>query len=148
MPGMYDRLTAKLGDDNQKPAGLSPLDIADLPEEQRQVMFTLLRNTSSETGEITQETLQEKLPDMANLPDVVAELTKNGWLVRLGELPNIRYRINLRHRRAGRLGANIWASLTDRLAQDQSEKTIGSEGEPSDQDADQPKPSFPALTDW
>jgi hypothetical protein len=51
MSGLYDRLMDQLGDDdNGQPAGLTPLDIADLPEQQRQVMFALLRDSRASAG--------------------------------------------------------------------------------------------------
>lgn len=143
MSGLYDQLAAKLGNDDQdKPAGLSPLEIADLPDEQRQVMFGLLRDTNAATGEITLEALQEKFPRLERLSEVLADLTKNGWLIKLGELPHVRYRVNLRRKRAASLGANVWASLSDRLSKGSEADTAPSSS------PDQPKPSFPALKDW
>ncbi len=141
MSGLYDQLAAKLGgDDPDKPAGLSPLEIADLPETQRQVMFGLLRDTNAATGEFTFDALQVKFVHLEKLPEVLADLTKNGWLIKLGESPSIRYRVNLRRKRAASLGANVWASLSDRLTKE------GDEGQSSG--PDQPKPSFPVLKDW
>ncbi len=133
-------------DDQDKPAGLSPLEIADLPEEQRQVMFGLLRDTNAATGEIALEALQQKFLHLDRLSDVLADLTKNGWLIKLGELPHVRYRVNLRRKRAASLGANVWASLTDRLSRG-SDEDKGQDMERSS-GSDQPKPSFPALKDW
>ena len=45
MSSLYDRLTDKIGD--EKTEGITPLDIADLPEPLKQVMFSLLRDPHS-----------------------------------------------------------------------------------------------------
>lgn len=147
MSGLYDQLAAKLGNDDQdKPAGLSPLEIADLPEEQRQVMFGLLRDTSAATSGITLEGLQTKFSYLDGLSQVLADLTKNGWLIKLGEQPHIRYRVNLRRKRAASLGANVWALLSDQLSRGDDEDK--SESAAQGPDSDPPTPSFPALKDW
>lgn len=119
MPGLYDRLADQLGDENDKPTGLTPLDIADLPDDQRRVMFALLRDPNASSRGLALETLQQKLSDLEDLPAILAELSKNNWLIIMGEVPNERYKVNLRRKRGSDLGANLWASLANRLDPDQ-----------------------------
>ena len=45
MPGVFDHLSAQFQDEDG--AGLSPLDLADLPGDQKQIMLTLLRDAAS-----------------------------------------------------------------------------------------------------
>jgi hypothetical protein len=147
MSGVYDQLAAKLGgDDQDKPAGLSPLEMADLPEAQRQVMFGLLRDTDAPTAGMTLEGLRAKFSHVDGLADVLADLTKNGWLIRLGESPHVHYRVNLRRKRAASLGANVWALLSVRLSKSGDEEKGESAAQPPD--SDPPNPSFPTLKDW
>jgi hypothetical protein len=142
MPGLYDRLTNQIDDnDEDKPVGLSTLDIADLPEDQRRVMFLLMRDPkgSSSAGMALDE-LKKKLSDMETLPDVLSDLTKNGWLIRMGDPPKEHYRANLRRKRASKLGASLWASLSDHIAEE--------DDQPDDKGTDTGKPGIPALSDW
>lgn len=141
MAGLYDRLMDQIDDDDddKKAPGLTPLDIAELPEPQRQVMFALLRDTTASMGGVSLETLQEKLDDVDDLPDILADLSKNSWLICLGELPNTRYKVNLRRKRSSTLGNSLWASLTDRLADDSS---------PDEKNQGKGQSGLPALSDW
>jgi hypothetical protein len=112
---LYDRLTNKLDDDDEQPAGLSPLDIADLPGDQRKVMFALLRDTKAATQGIDSEELATNLENPENLQDTVAELVKSGWLIEMGEAPNFRYKVNIRRKRSSTIGLGIWSSLSERI---------------------------------
>jgi hypothetical protein len=83
--------------------------------------------------------LQEKLGEVEGLGGILDELTQNNWLIRMGEAPNIRYKVNIRRKRGSTLKGNIWASLSSRLAdEDQSQ----------DQDQGKSKPDLPTFTDW
>ena len=136
MSGLYDRLNDQLGkDDDNQPAGLTPLDIADLPDGQRQVMFALLRDSRSSGDGVSADVLREKLPQVEGLAAVLDELTRNSWLIRLGEAPNVRYKVNLRRKRGSSLGGGIWSSLSNRLAEEQESQDTGT-------------PDLPSLSDW
>jgi len=136
MSGLYDRLMDQLGkeDDNQ-PAGLTPLDIADLPDGQRQVMFALLRDSRSAGDGVSADALREKLPQVEGLAAVLDELTRNSWLIRLGEAPNVRYKVNLRRKRGSSLGGGLWSSLSNRLAEEDKGQDAGT-------------PDLPSVSDW
>jgi hypothetical protein len=140
MSGLYDRLMDQLGDDDSdQPAGLTPLDIADLPEPQRQVMFALLRDSRASASGVTLDVLYEKFSEFEDLDSTLDELTKNNWLIRQGEAATIRYKVNLRRKRGSTLGGNIWSSLSSRLADEETG---------SDRDQGKNKPDMPALSDW
>jgi hypothetical protein len=137
MSGLYDRLMDQLGDeDNDQPAGLTPLDIAELPDHQRQVMFALLRDSRASSGGVTLEALHERFGDFQDLDGVLNELTQNNWLIRQGEAATVRYKVNLRRKRGSTLGGNFWSSLSSRLAD---------EDDSSDRDEGKGKP---APSDW
>jgi hypothetical protein len=140
MSGLYDRLMDHLDDDdNDQPAGLTPLDIADLPERQRQVMFALLRDSRASASGVTLDALREKFSNVEDLDGILADLTQNNWLIRQGEAATIRYKVNLRRKRGSTLGGSIWSSLSRRLAD---------EDKSSDRDQEKNKPDMPALSDW
>ena len=148
MSGMYDQLLNQLGDDdNDKSAGLTPLDIADLPDAPRRVMFAMLRDAEAATEGLTLDNLQDKLANVSGLPDVLAELTQNGWLILRGEPPTARYKVNLRRRRGREVSADVWASLAEQLAEaadsDQDEP-----GEDPDSGSSTGKPRLPVISDW
>jgi hypothetical protein len=134
MSGLYDRLKDQLGneDDNQ-PTGLTPLDIADLPDGQRQVMFALLRDSRSSGDGVTAGVLREKFPQVDGLAAVLDELTRNSWLIRLGEPPNERYKVNLRRKRGSSIGGGLWSSLSHRLAEEDQRQDTG---------------DLPRMSDW
>lgn len=114
MSGLYDRLQNQLGnDDDDKSSGITPLDIADLPEQQRRVMLTLLRDPRSTSDGATEETLVSKFGRTDELFGTLDELINAGWLISMGEPPRIRYKINLRRKRGS--SGSMWASLTDYL---------------------------------
>jgi hypothetical protein len=133
MSGLYDRLLNQIGDENDKPAGLSPLDIADLPNDQRQVMLWLLRNSAAPTNGVPHAALRDQFEDLKDLKSVLDDLTTNSWLIRLGEPPNDRFKVNLRRKRGS---SSLWTSLSNRLAdEDSDDQTTG-------------KPGLPVLSDW
>ena len=140
MSGLYDRLMDHLDDDdNDQPAGLTPLDIANLPESQRQLMFALLRDSRASATGVTLDALHEKFSDTEDLDAILDDLTQNNWLIRQGEAATIRYKVNLRRKRGSTLGGGIWSTLSSRLAD---------EDKSSDHDQEKNKPDMPALSDW
>ncbi len=140
MAGIYDRLRDQLGDDDDRPSGMTALDIADLPAPQRRVMFTLLRDTQAGSEGVTASELAARLDDPSGLDDALEALTRQGWLIRRGEPPRERYKVNLRRRsRGGGLDVNVWSLLIDRLAPDAGD---------SDAPGQEPGREFPNMTDW
>lgn len=114
MPGLYDRLQNQLDDeDDDKSSGITPLDIADLPEHQRRVMLTLLRDPRSTSDGTSEETLIRKFGETDELFGTLNELLSEGWLIMRGEPPQVRYKINLRRKRGS--SGSMWTALSDYL---------------------------------
>ena len=114
MPNLFDHLSSRLPGDDAK--GISPVDLADLPIEQRQMMLTLLRDSTSAFEGVKHETLREKLEGRDdNFDETLALLVRNRWLIVLGDAPNLRYRLNFRAKRGSSSDFNLWMVLTDRL---------------------------------
>jgi hypothetical protein len=110
---IYDRVMQHI--DDGKPEGITPLDIADLPGLQHKVMLTLLREQVSATRGITEEELRQKIGVPAEeLNNILAELTKNGWLIQLGEVPDIHFKVNFKRKRGRSVGFGLWSLLIDR----------------------------------
>ncbi|NDJ78603.1 MAG: hypothetical protein GYB65_20325 [Chloroflexi bacterium] len=149
MSGLYDQLMDQLGDDddNDKPVGITPLDIAGLTEPQRSIMFWLLRDkeSSSSSDGVALAAVEARFGDVENLPGVLDELEKNNWLIVMGEPPTVRYKINLRRKRGSKLAATVWESLSDRLSDDDSEDANNNDDDPSANDSN---PGVSALLDW
>lgn len=117
MAGVYDQLSAHFDDDES--SGFSSLDLADLPDDQRQVIVTLLRETASNLEGVGSDTLHARLDvRIENLDETLALLQRYHWVIAFGEPPRQRYRLNLRAKRGSSTGFNLWAVLTDRLPKD------------------------------
>ncbi len=117
MPDLFDHLSSRLQGDDV--SGISPVDLADLPIEQRQMMLALLRDSTSTFDGVKLETLREKLQGKDEYFDeTLALLVRNRWLIALGEAPNLRYRLNFRAKRGSNSDFNLWMVLTDRLPKD------------------------------
>lgn len=129
--GLFDRLQNTLND-RAKEGGISPLDLAALPPRLRKIMRMMLREV-----EMTYEQLREatsKLPEAdrltdSELKDALDNLTKQSWLIRLGQEDVITYKVNLKRKGPSSLASGIWATLEDRMASDKDEKDSPSESE-------------------
>lgn len=114
MPDVFDHLSAYMQDDDS--TGLSPVDLADLPDEEKQIMLALLRDPASGFEGVPMDTLRDKLQGkVEGLDGLLAQLASQRWLIPLGDPPNVRYRLNFRARRGSVSGFNLWSVLTDRL---------------------------------
>jgi hypothetical protein len=117
MPDLFDHLSARIQSDDSK--GISPVDLADLPIEQRQMMLTLLRDSASAFEGVQLQNLREKLEGKdEHFDETLALLVRNQWLIVLGEEPSLRYRLNFRAKRGSSSDFNLWMVLTDRLPKD------------------------------
>lgn len=115
MPGVFDHLSAQLSNDDE-PSGLSAIDLADLPPDQKKIMLTMLRDPASAFEGVPASVLTDKLNDtVTTLNETLAQLVSQTWLISLGEPPNVRYRLNLRAKRGSMSKFNLWSILSDRL---------------------------------
>lgn len=116
MPSVFDHLSAQLNNSDDEPSGLSAIDLADLPTDQKKIMLTMLRDPSSAFDGVPASVLNDKLQDsVLTLNETLAQLVNQTWLISLGEPPNVRYRLNLRAKRGSMSKFNLWTILSDRL---------------------------------
>jgi hypothetical protein len=117
MSGVFDRLNKKLGDQDDS-GGISPVDLAKLPPVQRQIMRLLLRELDMKESEVKDalaEGPEDKRPTEAEFDDALKELTREGWVIRMGEGENITCRANLKRKAPSTLAKSIWAALDSRI---------------------------------
>jgi hypothetical protein len=115
MPGVFDHLSAQLNNDDE-PSGLSAIDLADLPADQKKIMLTMLRDPASAFDGVPAAVLNDKLTEsVPTLDETLSQLVNQSWLISLGEPPNVRYRLNLRAKRGSMSKFNLWTILSDRL---------------------------------
>jgi hypothetical protein len=113
MTSIFDHLRQFI--DREPLPGISPFDLTDLPEDQKRIMLSLLRNQGEAPEGVPRETLQSKLEgSVENFDSQLNTLTQNGWIVTMGEAPNLRYRIRFRARRSQTTGYTLWSILFDR----------------------------------
>lgn len=118
MPGLFDAINARLDDD--EPGGITPLDLADLPPEQKAIMLTLLRDQAGSAQGVTGDALRAKVAArVGDFEAVLSELNRLGWLIVSGEAPNLWYRVNFRAKRSSHGGAlTLWSVLSDRISKE------------------------------
>lgn len=120
MPGLFDRLKAELGD--EEPSGVTPLEIADLPDHERRIMLWLLRDRTAASIGVTAEIVQTNMDDApGDCNGVLLKLAKDGWVISMGEPPGVRYKVNLRRKRGSNFGFGLWTILADRISQEPKE---------------------------
>ncbi len=138
MASIFDQLD----DGNEREmAWLSPLDVADLPHDQRQIMLSFFRDAKRSAGTLTLTALQAHHSDIEDIEQILSELTKDNWLIKLGESSEIsepRYKVNLRRRLTRKSKSDIWTSITDRLSDDDDTSSS----------SESPSSSLPSLSDW
>ena len=132
MPGLFDQVAAQLSsDDEAQPVifnrlntqlekiegeGITTLDLVSLARPQKLLMLFLLRDSEAAMLGITAGDIEQRMPDApGDLSQELAELTRTGWLIPLGEAPNIRYRVHMRRKKGSTLGFGIWSILNERL---------------------------------
>jgi hypothetical protein len=120
MPGLFDRIRAELEDDDDDDSGgITPLDIVDLPDDQRKIMLWMLRDRETAAKGITPESLQTSMKDAPdNCVAILEKLAHNGWVVTIGEPPQLRYKVYLRRKRGSTSGFGLWTLLADRISRD------------------------------
>lgn len=117
MSGVFDRLNKKLIEAEEAQEGISVLHLRDLPPPLRILMRLMLREV-----ELPESALREAMAAMpdkeqmsdADLDEALDILTKQMWLIRMGEDDRITYKVNLRAK-PGMTG--IWGSLNNLISQ-------------------------------
>lgn len=139
MPGLFDRVQKRIQEiQAAETTGISPLHLRDLQPELRRIMRLLLREIEMTYAEIQAEAQNWPEDQQLNGDDLhhaLNELTKQNWLIRMGEGEIITYKVNLRRRAASNLGQDIWGNLNSRVEQFAAE--VKSTSPP---DSDEPTP--------
>ena len=117
MPGVFDRLQKQI-DDKQSEGGITALDLADLPPALRRIMRLMLRELQLGYSDITNAVAslpaaQQMAPE--DLDEALATLTRQAWLIRLGEGQKAIYKVNLRRKSGSNLASGVWNTLDARL---------------------------------
>lgn len=117
MPDLHD-LLGKLSDDEKSSSssgrekktgsGITPLEIAQLPEPQKSIMFFLLRDEKAAKG-LTLPELAAIFPNEA-LEDTIQKLIEDGWLV---DTPEGNYKVNLGRSRRRLSSDDLWKAISN-----------------------------------
>ena len=118
MSGVFDRLSDKLGGDDDSSKGPSPIELASLPPVQRTIMRTLLRElemTDTALRQTLGELPEEKRPTEADIAEAIKELSRDGWVIKMGEGQVVTYKANFRRRAPSTLAKSIWSALDSKI---------------------------------
>ncbi len=117
MPGVFDRLNKEI-QDKQQEGGITALDLADLAPSLRRIMKLMLRELQMDYPRLC-ETMDSFPPEerlsRPQLDEALATLTRQFWLLRIGEGPRAIYKVNLRKKSGSTLATGIWSNLDAKL---------------------------------
>jgi hypothetical protein len=115
MGSVFDELNKRIGAQADD-AGISPLDLAELPPKLRKFMRFMLREVEVRFDDLraylAEEFADEPFTD-EELQEALETLVQGGWLIRLGE--GVTYEANLRRKRGSTLAKSIWGALDSRI---------------------------------
>ncbi|HUH95790.1 MAG TPA: hypothetical protein VLZ89_00420 [Anaerolineales bacterium] len=117
MPGVFDRLQRQI-EDKQSEGGITALDLADLPPALRKIMRLMLRELQLSYGEITQAVASFPEPERLahqDLDEALEALTRQAWLIRIGDGQKAIYKVNLRRKSGSTLASGVWNALDAKL---------------------------------
>lgn len=111
---LLEELTQRLEEDEK--SGITPLDLVSLQGIQKQIMLFMLRDPEAVNKGIPYNKLSEALSTKDHeLAKALEALARQGWLLILGEPPNLSYKVYMRRKRGSNLGLGIWSLLSQRL---------------------------------
>lgn len=117
MAGVFDRLQNKI-EDKREEGGITALDLVDLSPSLRSIMRLMLRRLKMTYPEVCAAV--DKMPEKQRMSHdeikkALNTLTKQFWLIRLGEGDSATYKVNLRAKAGSSLKNNIWASIGSKI---------------------------------
>lgn len=117
MPGVFDRLQREIKN-KQQDGGITALDLAELSPPLRKIMRLMLRELQMNYPRLCEA--MDGLPEAerlsrAELDAALDTLTKQFWLIRLGEAERAIYKVNLRRKSGSTLANDIWNNLDAKL---------------------------------
>ena len=117
MPGVFDRLQREI-ENKQQDGGITALDLADLQPPLRKIMRLMLRELQMNYPRLCEAMdgmSQAERLSHADLDAALDTLTKQFWLIRLGEGERAIYKVNLRRKSGSTLADGIWRNLDLKL---------------------------------
>ncbi|MEK6221841.1 MAG: hypothetical protein N2D54_06295 [Chloroflexota bacterium] len=127
MGDFFNRLQDEM-ENKEKEAGISAVDLLDLPLKHRLIMRFMLRAVVISQLDIIKEVKgwkgEKEIPE-PDFMEAIESLIAQGFLILLGEPDAPNYRVNLGRKRASTLDSNIWGKLESKL--DNMEKKEDSE---------------------
>ena len=117
MPGVFDRLQREI-ESKQQDGGITALDLADLQPPLRKIMRLMLREVQMNYPRLCEAVDGMSPADRLSreeLNTALDTLTKQFWLIRLGEGERAIYKVNLRRKAGSTLADGIWGNLDAKL---------------------------------
>ena len=117
MPGVFDRLNKEI-ENKQQEGGITALDLAGLPPALKRIMRLMLRELQMNYPrlcEVMDGMAETERLSRAELDNALDTLTKQFWLIRLGEAERAIYKVNLRRKSGSTLASGIWSTLDAKL---------------------------------
>ena len=113
----------------KRESGISVLDLAKLPPNQRKIMRVLLRRvemTYSELYEAVEAMPEAERIDQSELDDALETLSEQGWLIQMDD-QRIIYKVNFRRKAASSLPQSILSALDPKSGQDNEPDESGTD---------------------
>lgn len=112
MSGIFESAGSK---STPEDGGISTLDLAELPADQKKVMLALLRDQPQYPDGMPAAVLKAQIGDAVEDIDATLDtLQRENWVTITDEGEPLRYRIAFRPRRAKKTGYSLWSILSDR----------------------------------
>lgn len=129
MGGVFDKLQGEI-DSRSAKGGMSILDLRDLHSGLRKIILRMIRQDEpmkySEICEAMDAMPEAERMSRSELDQALEQLTKQGWLIRLGE-ERISYRAKLKIKAGSTLAQGIWNALDTRIEESKSAHKPGDE---------------------
>ena len=114
MGGLFDRLQDEINDREHK-AGLSPVDLLDLPPELAAVIRKIVRKNGLRLADLATELNQTSAAVQKNLD----ELVEKGYVRRVEVKDEIWYKARFRRRTDKPLSSTVWNALDKAIDEDE-----------------------------
>jgi hypothetical protein len=117
MPGIFDRLQKEI-ENKQGEGGITALNLADLPPALRRIMRLMLRELQLSHAQLMDA--MAALPEGERIPakeldEALEVLTRQSWLIRIGQAEKAIYKVNLRRKAGSDLEGGVWNTLDSKL---------------------------------
>ena len=108
--GLFGRLQQEL-DDREKAAGLSMVDILELPDSLRQLVNWMMRSEMVSLSQVVAQVGQDEAATQAML----ATLVEKGFVRQLEIKGELHYRVRVASQKKRTLPQNLWHALDDKV---------------------------------